>query len=459
MDGGQELLAGSVQRRLSLTLALAIAAMAVVAGALSFLAAYDEARELQDDVLRRVAQLVELQRRTAAAGPLDLHIQGDEDDTRVIVQGLGAIARPPDHVEQGGHLPLPATLSDGLRTLELDGEPYRVLVRTTAGGERFAVAQDLRLRRELARYGALRTTLPFLLLVPALLLVLARLVRQLFRPITDLAQEVDARGEQDLHPIAYAPVPTEVRPFVRAINRLLGRVDKSMDAQRRFVADAAHELRSPLTAMSLQAQRLAEADMSAQARERLATLHQGIERGRGLLDQLLSLAQAQAAGDAPQMPVSVQATFRQVLEDLMPLAEARHIDLGVEGSQDAVVAVSALDLFTMVKNLVDNALRYTPEGGRVDLSLATLPGGVELRVCDTGPGIALAERERVFDPFYRVLGSGQMGSGLGLAIVQTIAARLGARVTLDFADAAAQTGLRVTVTIPVKPPRELAWPA
>lgn len=451
MDGGQELLAGSVQRRLSLTLALAIAAMAVVAGALSFLAAYDETRELQDDVLRRVAQLVELQRRTAAAGPLDLHIQGDEDDTRVIVQGLGAIAPAQDHGAQGGHLPLPANLSDGLRTLKLDGESYRVLVRTTAAGERFAVAQDSRLRRELARYGALRTALPFLLLVPALLLVLARLVRELFRPITDLAQEVDARSEHDLHPIAYAPVPAEVRPFVRAINRLLARVGKSMDAQRRFVADAAHELRSPLTAMSLQAQRLAEADMPAEARERLATLCQGIERGRGLLDQLLSLAKAQAAGEAPLEPVSVQAVFRRVLEDLMPLAEARHIDIGVEGAKDAWLEVSELDLFTLVRNLVDNAIRYTPDGGRVDLSLASMPGGVELRVQDTGPGIAPAERERVFDPFYRVLGSGQVGSGLGLAIVQAIAARMGAQVRLGFADEAAQTGLRVAIMIPTTP--------
>ncbi len=449
MDGRQELLAGSVQRRLSLTLALVIAAMAVVAGALSFLVAFDEARELQDDVLRRVAQLVELQRRTAAAGLLYMHIQGDEDDTRVIIQGLGAIAPAQDHDGQGEHLPLPATLSDGLRTLELDGEPYRVLVRTTAAGERFAVAQDSRLRRELARYGALRTALPFLLLVPALLLVLARLVRQLFRPITDLAQEVDARSEHDLHPIPDAPVPAEVRPFVRAINRLLARVAQAMDGQRRFVADAAHELRSPLTAMSLQAERLAEADMPAEARERLATLRQGIERGRGLLEQLLSLARAQSPSAPPERPTSVQAIYRRVLEDLMPLAEARHIDIGVMGQQDARVGVSELDLFTLVRNLVDNAIRYTPEGGRVDLALDLVGQHAVLRIQDTGPGIAPAERERVFDPFHRLLGSGQPGSGLGLAIVRSIAQRIGAELRLGYTDEARQQGLSVVLRLPV----------
>lgn len=125
----------------------------------------------------------------------------------------------------------------------------------------------------------------------------------------------------------------------------------------------------------------------------------------------------------------------------------------MEGAQDAWLDLSELDLFTMLRNLVDNAIRYTPEGGRVDLSLAGRPGGVELRVRDTGPGIAPAERERVFDPFYRVLGSGQVGSGLGLAIVQTIAARMGAQVRLGYADEAAQAGLSVVISIPVEPPR------
>ena len=450
MDGGKKLLAGSVQRRLSVALALATAAMAVVAGVLSFQVAYDEARELQDDVLRRVAQLVELQRDTVAAGPLDLHIRGEEDDTRVIVQGLGAIAPARIHSEQGKHLPLPATLSDGLRTVELEGGPYRVLVRTTAAGERFAVAQDSRLRRELARNSAERAILPFLLLVPVLLLVLMRLVRELFRPITDLAQEVDARGEHDLRPIPDAPVPTEVRPFVLAINRLLGRVAQTLNSQRRFVADAAHELRSPLTALSLQAERLQQAPMSEPARERLAVLRQGIERGRTLLEQLLSLARAQQRADPPAAGVSVQAVYRRVLQDLLPLAEARQIDVGVEGEGDARVLASELDLFSLVKNLVDNAIRYTPAGGRVDLSVEPRSDGVLLRIQDSGPGIAPAERERVFDPFYRTLGNEQTGSGLGLSIVQAIAQRLGARISLEYTDPVVPAGLLVRVLLPAR---------
>ena len=133
----------------------------------------------------------------------------------------------------------------------------------------------------------------------------------------------------------------------------------------------------------------------------------------------------------------------------MPLAEAKHIDIGIEGTQDPQVWASELDMIAIVKNLVDNAIRYTPEGGRVDLSVGVAEGKVELRVQDSGPGIPLAERERVFDPFYRMLGSEHVGSGLGLSIVNAIAQRIGAEIRLGFADAAGQTGLLVTIVMPV----------
>jgi two-component system OmpR family sensor kinase len=286
--------------------------------------------------------------------------------------------------------------------------------------------------------------------VPVLLLIVADLVRKMFRPIAALSKEIDERAEQELHPVEDRHLPVEVRPFAVAINRLLARVGQSMESQRRFVADAAHELRSPLTAMSLQAERLADAEMSELARERLTVLRQGIERGRSLLDQLLTLAKAQSATDLPQSPVSVQSVYRRVLEDLIPLAEAKHIDIGVEGAQDAEVWASELDMIAVIKNLVDNAIRYTPEGGKVDLYLGVSDGKAELRIQDSGPGIPLSERDRVFDPFYRTLGSEQIGSGLGLSIVQTIASRIGAEIRLDFADDVQQTGLIATVIVPMK---------
>jgi len=445
MDGGRERVNASLQRRLSLALTASIVVVALVAGVFSFAAAYDEARELQDDVLREVARLVSAQRLAPLPDPPDAHFKEHDDGSRVIVQRLGQVDASGRSVDEGGTLPIPTTLSDGLHTLDLAGESFRVLVRTTAAGERIAVVQESDFRDEMAFGSAVRTLLPFLVLVPVLLLLVTQLVRAGLRPIAMLAHDVDRRGEHDLQPMATTRLPAEVRPFVNAINRLLTRIAQAMTAQRRFVADAAHELRSPLTALSLQAERLAQADMSSVAHERLATLRAGIERGRRLVDQLLALARAQSTEAAPPRPVSVQAIFRHVLEDLMPLAAARKIDIGVDGAQDAQAAVAEHDLYTLVRNLADNAIRYTPAGGRVDLSVRATAAAIEVEVRDTGPGIASAERERIFDPFFRAPGAEEVGSGLGLSIVRAIAERIGATIGVSYADEARRSGSCFTV--------------
>jgi two-component system OmpR family sensor kinase len=452
MDGFKKRLSESVQLKLSFTLTLVILAVGALAGVFSFVSAFEEAHELQDDVLRQVAQLMDSQRLPPAPAPPATRPADSDEDSRVIVQRLDDGDRSRRGADGGRTLSLPATLRDGLHTLEVGGETFRVLVKTTAAGQRIAVAQESGLRNEIARDSALRTVMPFLVLVPALGLIVADLVRKMFQPIATLSKAIDRRTEQDLDPVEDSHLPIEVRPFGMAINRMLGRVGKAMDTQRRFVADAAHELRSPLTALSLQAERLAESDMSDEARKRLADLRQGILRSRSLLDQLLALARAQASTESPRSPVSIQEIYRRVLEDLMPMAEAKHIDIGVEGTEDAQVWVGERDMTALVKNLVDNAIRYTPEGGRIDLSVSVANGQTVLRVDDTGPGIQVAERDRVFDPFYRTLGNEQSGSGLGLSIVQVIARRIGAKIQLGFSDADKQTGLRVNVAMPVAAP-------
>jgi len=449
MDGFKKRLNESIQLKLSFSLLLAILVVAVVAGIFSFVSAFDEAHELQDDTLRQIATLFDRQHLPLAHFGDDGRAKDSDEESRVIVQYLADGGKTVDKGNTGMPLPLPTTLSDGLHTLNVGSEPFRVLVKTTASGDRIAVAQETGVRDEIARDSALRTLMPFLILVPILLLIVADLVRKMFRPIATLSTEIDQRAEQELHPVDDDHLPAEVRPFVVAINRLLTRVSQTMDAQRRFVADAAHELRSPLTAISLQAERLAETDMSDLARERLLTLQRGIERDRNLLDQLLTLAKAQATPDMPKSPISVQGIYRRVLEDLMPLADAKRIDIGVEGAQDAQVLVSELDMITVVKNLVDNAIRYTPEGGRIDMSVSIAEGHAALSIQDNGPGIPLIERERVFDPFYRTLGSDQVGSGLGMSIVKTISDRIGAKIQLSFSDEVKGSGLCVCILIPL----------
>jgi two-component system OmpR family sensor kinase len=448
MDGFKKRLSESVQLRLSASLSLAILIVAIMAGVFAFISAFDEAHEMQDDTLRQVAVLFDRQQVTFQY-PDPLNADEHDEDSRVIVQYLADGSKASGTDDTSTPLPFPTTLSNGLSTVTVHGEVYRVLVRTTPGG-RIVVAQENDIRDQDARASALRSVLPFLILLPVLLLVVGDLVRKMFRPIAELSGEIDQRAEQELHPIGEHHLPTEVRPFVVAINRLLNRVSLSMETQRRFVADAAHELRSPMTALSLQAERLVDSEMSAAARERLLSLRLGIERGRKLIDQLLSLASAQAQANLPTSAVSVHAVYRRVLEDLLPLAELKHIDIGVEGAEDVRVLINEVDLITLVKNLLDNAIRYTPPGGRIDLSVTHEGGTALLQIRDSGPGIAVEERERVFDPFYRCLGNHEIGSGLGLSIVKAIAERTGAQVRLGFTDTAQGHGLCVSVWLRVR---------
>lgn len=447
MDGFKKRLSESVQLRLSVALSLTIVLVAVAASAFVFVSALDEAHELQDDTLRQVAMLYDRQHMTLhyPEGPA---LEGDDEESRVIIQHLADGSQALANGDETLPLPLPATLVDGLATVDVGGEAFRVLVHSTSRGERIAVAQEVGARDKDARESAWRSLLPFLILFPVLLLVVGDLVRKLFRPIASLAAEIDRRGEQLLHPIDEQHLPAEVRPFVVAINRLLARVAQAMDGQRRFVADAAHELRSPMTALSLQAERLAACSLQVSARERLLPLCQGIERSRQLIDQLLSLAAAQAAVPRPQARIGVHAVYRRVLEDLLPLAEQKHLDIGVEDSADVQLLINPMDLFTLIKNLVDNAIRYTPAGGTIDLCLTQTDTGVCLQVKDSGPGISVEEHDRVFDPFYRTLGSGETGSGLGLSIVRAIAERVGARVALGFTDETSRRGLCVSLWFP-----------
>jgi two-component system, OmpR family, sensor kinase len=438
MDGFKERLKDSIQLRLSLWLSVAILSVAIGAGGFSFVAAYADANELQDGTLTQVAAL--LGNQLTFAPPSEGSAELDPE-LRLIIQSVG------DGAENGSTaLPLSSTLEDGLQTVHLQDASYRVLIRSVPGGGRIAISQETTVRNEIARDSALRTVLPILIMVPILLLLIGNLVRQLLKPVTRLADEIDARSEQELHPIQQAHVPSEIRPFVIAINRLLQRVSDSMQLQRRFVADASHELRSPMAALSLQAEMLSNVDMPDEAKKRLARLREGIDRGRNLLDQLLSLARAQDAKVTPIKTISVQQVYRRVLEDLMPLAEAKHIDVGVANASDVHLLVNELDLVAIVKNLVDNAIRYTPDGGRIDLSVVDEPNHVILEIEDSGVGIPEEERERVLDPFYRVLGSDQTGSGLGLSIVKTIAERLQGRIELSESSQFPQ-GLKARVVL------------
>ncbi len=440
MDGFEGGLKGSLRLRLATWLSVAVSAVAIAAGAFSFASAFDEAIELQDDILRQVAAMAAHGTAPVANRPgADLGSGEIDPETHLVVQSLSRAGA-------AGPLALPPTLRDGMQTVGVDGDDYRVVVRTLPDGERIAVAQETRMRDEIARDGAVRTMLPLLVLLPVLVLVVVEFVRRMLDPVGRLSREVERRTEQELHPLVAHDLPSEIRPFVTAINRLLGRVDQAMGVQRRFVADAAHELRSPMTAISLQAERLAASSMSDEARTRLAAVREGIERARKLLDQLLGLARAQTRAEAAATTMSLRSIVARVLEDMMPLADAKRIDVGMADDRDSWIRGHEIDLVAIARNLVDNAIRYTPDGGRVDLRMSETADEAVLEIEDSGPGVPAAERARVLEAFYRVPGTGQVGSGLGLSIVRAVAERMGGRVELS--DANLGTGLKVRVVLP-----------
>ncbi|SAK77653.1 integral membrane sensor signal transduction histidine kinase [Caballeronia fortuita] len=424
----------SLQFRLSAWLSALVVAIAAAGGVVAFKTALHEANELQDGQLKQIAALVTPRTLAVMEREALAQVDGADAESKLVIQTL--VERTP--------LSIAANVPDGLQNAIVDGTRWRLAVRTLDDGTRVVIGQKTAGRDEIARNSALATVTPFAALALVLLAALHLIVRRMFRPLAALSAGLDTRPEHDLSALSGDALPSEIAPFVVAINRLLARVEASVALQRRFVADAAHELRSPLTALSLQAERLDASELPDTARERLDALRRGLARTRSLLHQLLTLARLQQRTDADVARLRVQEIFRNVLEDLMPLAEEKEIDIGVSSVDEVFIHAPQADITIMVKNLVDNAIRYTPAGGRVDLATGVSNARPWIRVADDGPGIAPEERARVFDPFYRVPGSDANGSGLGLSIVGTIAARIGAQV--ELADAAPR-GLVVTVTI------------
>lgn len=275
MDGNQVQIGQSLQARLAVWMTVVIAGFALIAGLISFGSAYQEANDLQDDQLLQIALLSSSHFLNPPTQGADAKVKLNDPDSRVILQFLPPAGSPKaglDGVFSEPVLSLPDGLPEGIQTLTVNDESWRIMVKTLDNGARVAVGQQTAVRDEIARDSALRTLLPFVVLIPVLLLLVSDLISRTLKPVKNLALGLDQRDPQDLSEVADLHVPSEIHPFVIAINRLLSRVAQSMAVQRRFLADAAHELRSPLTALSLQAERLATSDLSVQARERLDAL-------------------------------------------------------------------------------------------------------------------------------------------------------------------------------------------
>lgn len=325
---------------------------------------------------------------------------------------------------------------------------------TLSGNTVVQVAQPMRARGELAASMALRTIVPLLIMLPVLAVTVWLVVDKGFRPLERVAAAVARRSPSALEPLPDGGLPGEVTPLVGALNTLLERLREALSAQRNFIADAAHELRTPLTAVHLQAQLAERAATAEERRAALADLKAGLERATRLSEQLLALAREEpGVAEKPFSAVDLTAVARDAIQGFAPVAAAKAIDLGlmdpVPESPAPVISGDADALSTLVSNLIDNAVRYTPPHGRVDIAVAAETGAVVLAVRDSGGGVPEAERSRIFDRFYRgARAQGTVrGSGLGLAIVKRIAERHGATIALGAG--LDGRGLGVTVRFPV----------
>ena len=434
--------APSLRARLTGALLLAVLAFAALQAAVTYRTARAETEALFDAQMQRIA--LSLSGSLGAGALSDDAPAADTPAAREMIIQIWRADGVMLYRSPQGRL-LPPQTAIGFSDTVAGGEPYRIYALRTAT-QVVQVAQQTEARGRMAGQLALRAVLPVALLAPVLMLIVWWVVGRAIGPIERVRRQVAARRPDDLAPLPTAGLPAEVRPLVGEMNGLLTRLSAAWDALTHFTADAAHELRSPLAALRLQAQSLQRAPDDATRAIATERLLAGIDRATRLVEQLLALARQEgAARDAPRTPVDLVALAHAAADDARPEALRRAVALALDAPAPAMVQGQPEALAVLLRNLLDNALRHTPEGGQVRVQVvpAAQGAGPVLAVDDSGPGIAPEDRDRVLARFYRVPGTPGHGSGLGLVIVAAVAERHGARLHIDAS--AALGGARIAV--------------
>jgi len=431
---------------------LAVGSLAVLAG--TYALTRSQLGRVFDEELRQVALAVHVRedwmqaRRVRIARPgFSLSVRAYDARGRIFFETL-VPTLPAD---------TPLILDEGLSDIDsLDGR-WRIYTHVTTEGI-VQVGQPIAARDALARELSLPVLMPMLLLIPVLALLIAWALRRGLTPLQHASRSVSDRGGSRLDPLPTAGVPRELLPLVEQINALLARLSASLDAQRRFLADAAHELRSPVSVLALQAQLAERAQTPAERRAALEEVRRGTERTRRLVQQLLDAARLEpGVPPGPFVPVDVAKVVREVVGSYAARADQLGIDLGADAPAAAYVNGIEGDLQSLIANLLDNALRYAPCGTAVTASVSHHDPMVALTVVDAGPGIPASERERVFERFHRLAGDATPGSGLGLSIARAIVERHRGTIALEDAGAVPERpGLAVRIVLPATPAADRA---
>jgi two-component system OmpR family sensor kinase len=435
----------SIRRTLLVWLLAGLAVIALAASGATYVAARREIGDLLDLQLKQLAYSTRIDDLLRGRQPgLELRSQPHTTGiTELVTQIWDRDGVLVYWSQPGMGLPVPAT--EGYSTISHEGRDWRVYT-LVQGTHALQVAQAENEREAIATQTALRTLVPFLALLPVFGALIWLGVGRGLEPLETMSRAVAKRRPDALAPLGERGLPEELQPLVASLNGLLARLSEALAAQRRFTADAAHELRTPLAALKLQLD-LARRNGAASSAAALSDVEAGVARASHVVEQLLTLARVEPeALSAQRMPCDLVALARDAIVARAALAADKSIDLGLARATPATVPGDPASLEILLSNLVDNALRYTPRGGRIDVAVDRDDNGATLSVADTGPGIPPAERERVFDRFVRGAGAEEPGSGLGLSIVRRIADAHHATITLDAP--AAGTGLVVRVRFP-----------
>jgi two-component system OmpR family sensor kinase len=439
----------SIRRTLLVWLLAGLAAIALAASGVTYLAARREVGELLDLQLKQLAYSTRIDDLLRGRRPgFDARqAPRGEGVTELVTQIWDRDGVLVYWSQPGMGLPVPAT--EGYSTIRHDGRDWRVYT-LVQGTHALQVAQAQDERAAIATQTALRTLVPFLALIPFFGVLIWVGVGRGLEPLDSMSKAVSKRRPDALAPLSERALPDELQPLAASLNGLLDRLSSAIASQRRFTADAAHELRTPLAALKLQLDLARRASEPHEVAAAFDDLEAGVARASHVVEQLMTLARVEPEAMAQtRTECDIVVLAKDAIVARAALAADKSIDLGLARETPAVVTGDPASLGILLSNLIDNALRYTPRGGRIDVSVDRDDGGVTLSVADTGPGIPAEARERVFDRFYRGDDNVEPGSGLGLSIVKRIADAHRASITLDAAGAG--DGLVVRVRFPREP--------
>ncbi len=359
----------------------------------------------------------------------------------------------------GKHFPL--TEHSGYGKEQLQGYTWRSFTLHDRSMELWIkVAQRIDVRQELTEEIVQNSFWPMVLMVPMMGLVIWLVVRWGLSPLWSISRQITSRGQHDLTPLDTDRVPDEVVGVVNSVNALLGNLQEALNRERQFTADAAHELRTPLAGIRIHAQNLlAQLERSSRTEKRRSgeksdissktpnQILSGVDQMTHVVEQLLTLSRLEYRQESQKAKINLTVLLRTIVAGLVPLALAREQEIDLIADENLYIEGVETGLEALCRNLIDNAIRYTPQGGKISIDLHEVGVTIELVVADTGPGIDVSERDKVFQRFYRLAEQQISGSGLGLAIVKQVAEQHGGTVTLDRSELS-ETGLAVRVVFP-----------